>query len=225
MPMPTPTSDVSAQVVTDASFSDASAIASHSANHSLPNLPTEVELGARLKTLREAHGLSQRELAKRAGITNSNISMIEQGQVSPSVQSLVRILGAFPMSLADFFSCDLSLLDACIYRASDVANSVRDDESGVLVRRLVRANSHPQLDMQVHVLPGGFSGRLARNVSSQDWTGVIQQGNLQLWIGAKCYDLSVNDGFCIPRGIDCRVINPSSEPVSLVSCSLFIRND
>nr|WP_248377182.1 helix-turn-helix domain-containing protein [Vibrio parahaemolyticus] len=36
------------------------------------------------------HGLSQRELAERAGITHSAISSIENGKVSPSVSSLQK---------------------------------------------------------------------------------------------------------------------------------------
>ena len=34
------------------------------------------DLGSRLRQLREAQGLSQRELAKRAGVSNAIISMI-----------------------------------------------------------------------------------------------------------------------------------------------------
>ena len=46
------------------------------------------DVGARLKHVRELHGLSQRELARRAGVTNGLISLIEQNRVSPSVGSL-----------------------------------------------------------------------------------------------------------------------------------------
>ena len=46
------------------------------------------DLGARLRALREMHGLSQRELAKRAGVSNAIISLIEQNRNSPSVGSL-----------------------------------------------------------------------------------------------------------------------------------------
>ncbi|MGN0921478.1 MAG: helix-turn-helix domain-containing protein [Cellvibrio sp.] len=60
-------------------------------------------VGNRLKQLREIQGFSQRELAKRSGITHSNISMIEQGQVSPSIQSINRILNALSVSPQDFF--------------------------------------------------------------------------------------------------------------------------
>ena len=42
-----------------------------------------IDVGARLKHVREVHGLSQRELARRAGVTNGLISLIEQNRVSP----------------------------------------------------------------------------------------------------------------------------------------------
>ena len=62
------------------------------------------DLGARLRSLREMHGLSQRELAKRAGVSNAIISLIEQNRTSPSVGSLKRVLDGLPISLADFFA-------------------------------------------------------------------------------------------------------------------------
>src|SRR6478672_980577 len=66
-----------------------------------------IDVGARLKHVRELHGLSQRELARRAGVTNGLISLIEQNRVSPSVSSLKKVLDGIPMSLADFFTLDL----------------------------------------------------------------------------------------------------------------------
>lgn len=48
------------------------------------------EIGKNIVQLRKKHGLSQRELAERAGITHSAISSIENGKVSPSVSSLQK---------------------------------------------------------------------------------------------------------------------------------------
>ena len=67
---------------------------------------TGFDLGSRLKTLREAHNLSQRELAKRAGVSNAIISMIEQNRSSPSVGMLKKLLDGFPLSLAEFFALE-----------------------------------------------------------------------------------------------------------------------
>ncbi|MFB6421559.1 cupin domain-containing protein [Bradyrhizobium tunisiense] len=62
------------------------------------------EIGARLRYVRQRKQLSQRALARRAGVVNSTISLIESGQANPSVGALKRILGAIPISLAEFFS-------------------------------------------------------------------------------------------------------------------------
>ena len=67
-----------------------------------------LDVGAHLRAVRTLYGLSQRELAKRAGVTNGLISLIEQNRVSPSVSSLKKVLDAIPMSLAEFFTLDLS---------------------------------------------------------------------------------------------------------------------
>ncbi len=67
-----------------------------------------IDVGAHLKAVRQMHGLSQRELAKRAGVTNGTISLIEQNRVSPSVSSLRKVLAGIPMSLGEFFTTDFS---------------------------------------------------------------------------------------------------------------------
>src|SRR4030095_2643160 len=69
---------------------------------------TNIDVGAHLRAVRTMYGMSQRELAKRAGVTNGLISLIEQNRVSPSVSSLKKVLDGIPMSLAEFFTLDLS---------------------------------------------------------------------------------------------------------------------
>src|SRR5665213_4307435 len=66
-----------------------------------------IDVGAKLRSVRVAFGLSQRALARRAGVTNGLISLIEQNRVSPSVSSLKKVLDGVPMSLAEFFTLDL----------------------------------------------------------------------------------------------------------------------
>ena len=74
------------------------------------------DVGARLRAVRQMHGLSQRELAKRAGVTNGMISLIEQGRVSPSVASLKKVLDGIPMALAEFFTLDPARHPQVFYR-------------------------------------------------------------------------------------------------------------
>ncbi|MCP1366381.1 helix-turn-helix domain-containing protein, partial [Halomonas sp. BBD48] len=75
------------------------------------------DVGSRLRALRTLRGISQRELAKRCGVTHSSLSLIEQNKVSPSVSSLKKILDAIPISVGDFFTMELTNRDQVFYRA------------------------------------------------------------------------------------------------------------
>ncbi len=66
-------------------------------------------VGKNIVQLRKEHGLSQRELAEKAGITHSAISSIENGKVSPSVSSLQKIVNVFSLSLSEFFTFEQRL--------------------------------------------------------------------------------------------------------------------
>ncbi|TMG97742.1 MAG: helix-turn-helix domain-containing protein [Betaproteobacteria bacterium] len=63
-----------------------------------------IDIGSRLKQHRQQKGLSQRALARLAGVTNGLISQIEQNSISPSIASLKKILDVLSLSLADFFT-------------------------------------------------------------------------------------------------------------------------
>ena len=51
-----------------------------------------IDIGSRLRYVRLRSDISQRELAKRVGVTNSTISLIESNQTNPSVGALKRSL-------------------------------------------------------------------------------------------------------------------------------------
>ncbi len=80
------------------------------------------EIGKNIVQLRKKHGLSQRELAERAGITHSAISSIENGKVSPSVSSLQKIVNVFSLSLSEFFIFEQSSNDEVkvVFKPSDL---------------------------------------------------------------------------------------------------------
>jgi DNA-binding XRE family transcriptional regulator len=53
-----------------------------------------IRLALEIRALREAKGLSQRELAERVGTTQSAIARLEAGRVSPSLPTLDRVAAA-----------------------------------------------------------------------------------------------------------------------------------
>ena len=78
------------------------------------------DVGARLKALRTLRGISQRELAKRCGVTHSSLSLIEHGKVSPSVSSLKKILDAIPISVGNFFTMDFENTNQVFYHQHEL---------------------------------------------------------------------------------------------------------
>ncbi len=62
-----------------------------------------LQLGQRVCDLRKALSLTQEELAKKAGIGFSYISMIERGQRMPHLETLVRIAAALGVSVSQLF--------------------------------------------------------------------------------------------------------------------------
>jgi transcriptional regulator with XRE-family HTH domain len=62
-----------------------------------------VDVGNRLRKLREERGISIRELARQCGLSANAISLIERGQTSPSVSTLYRLSEAMEIPITTFF--------------------------------------------------------------------------------------------------------------------------
>jgi transcriptional regulator with XRE-family HTH domain len=62
------------------------------------------ELAEQVRSLREARGLSQSELARRVGSTQPAVARLEAGGVAPTIETLERIAEALGLELAVSFS-------------------------------------------------------------------------------------------------------------------------
>ena len=58
-----------------------------------------LNIGLWLYSRRTALGLTQAELAKKSGIQQSDISRYEHSEISPSLETLMKLLGALDASL------------------------------------------------------------------------------------------------------------------------------
>ena len=65
-----------------------------------------MELGAKLKDMRQQKNLTQEELADRCELTKGYISQLENDLTSPSIATLVDLLNALGGNLSDFFHED-----------------------------------------------------------------------------------------------------------------------
>ncbi len=62
-----------------------------------------MEIGMRLKKIRESKGFTQIKLSKLAGVSNSLICDIEAGRVCPSMKTLFKLAKALEIGVELFF--------------------------------------------------------------------------------------------------------------------------
>nr|WP_321464455.1 helix-turn-helix domain-containing protein [uncultured Desulfobulbus sp.] len=82
-------------------------------------LPGRFDLGGRIKAVRQKQGLSQKELAQRAGVTPSSISQIEKNLISPSIPALFRLAEGLTVAVTTFFEGISVLQDRCVFSESE----------------------------------------------------------------------------------------------------------
>ncbi|HEV8697178.1 MAG TPA: helix-turn-helix transcriptional regulator, partial [Candidatus Limnocylindrales bacterium] len=66
----------------------------------------ELQLGATIRSLRQARHLTLRDVAQRAGVTESFLSQVERDVASPSIATVHRIARALDLSIAQLFAND-----------------------------------------------------------------------------------------------------------------------
>lgn len=174
------------------------------------------DVGARLRQLRNARGLSQRELAKRAGVTNSTISLVEQNSVSPSVSSLKKILDALPVSISAFFAGD-ELSQPRPFYPADELTEIGD---GHLSWRLVAAR-RPDRSMSIiheRYPPGADTGEEMLEHEGEEG-GVVISGTVEITVNGEAAVLGAGDAYYFDSRLPHRFRNVGETECVIVSAN------
>lgn len=67
------------------------------------NQKLRISFGKRVRLLRRTADLSQEELAEKAGVHRTYISLVERAEVSVSIDNAAKIAKVFKLSLPDLF--------------------------------------------------------------------------------------------------------------------------
>ena len=176
------------------------------------------DVATRLREVREAHSLSQRALAKNAGISNATISLIESRKLTPSVAVPKRILEGIPMDLAAFFAEEQSEpVSPVVYRSQDLIEIGGGKISFRQVGHRVKGRSIQIL--HEHYEPGADTGRVSlRHVGEEG--GVVISGNLELTVDGERYVLGAGDAYYFDSSRPHHFRNVGDERCEVVSaCS------
>lgn len=185
-----------------------------------------IDIGQRLRAVRTARGLSQRELARQAGVTNGLISQIEQNRSSPSVASLKRILDAVPLSLAEFFSHGQEDRRRIFFRAGELLelNPERLLRRPGLAERISllqigEGSGHSIQMLHERYEPGADTGAEGYTHRGEE-AGIVISGRIEVTVGDETAELGPGDGYRFVSTIPHRFRNRGTEVCILISaCS------
>ncbi|MDU8942846.1 cupin domain-containing protein [Ovoidimarina sediminis] len=180
-----------------------------------------MEIGTRLRSVREARGLSQRELAARAGLTNGTISLIEQNKSSPSVASLKSLLDAIPMSLSEFFA-EVEEADAApkyFYAAGEFTELGPSDhglDDLLSLRQLGNAARHSLQMLHETYPPGADTGPDMLSHEAEE-AGIVISGIIEITVRDQRRVLNAGDGYLFDSRLPHRFRNIGDAPCVIVS--------
>ncbi len=183
------------------------------------NPGSDVEVGARLRELRGARGLSLRALAEASGVTASALSQIENGKNSPSVSTLKKILAALGSTLGEFFAADAENGgSAFVFPAGRLVNVA----SGAGLKYLSlpgRGGIRTLQIMDENYLHGADTGPEPYSHAGQEG-GICIAGRIELTVNGRREVLSPGAGFYFSSTLPHRWRNVGRGPARMISaCS------
>jgi transcriptional regulator with XRE-family HTH domain len=173
-----------------------------------------LDVGQRLRALRAEHKLSQRELAKRAGVTNSTISLIESNSTNPSVGALKRILDGVPIGLAEFFAFTPAATKKVFYRADELTEIGKGSISYRQVGETLVGRSLQLIRERYEI--GADTGRIPL-VHEGEEGAIVLSGRLEVTVGNERRVLGPGDAYYFESRRPHRFRCVGQEPCVLVS--------
>jgi transcriptional regulator with XRE-family HTH domain len=159
------------------------------------------KLAARIRNEREARGWALDELARRSSVSRAMISKIERCEASPTATILVRLAGAFDLTLAGLIARAaggggrlVRLADQPIWR---------DPGTGYLRRQVFERPDNP-LELARIELPAGarVSSGASAYLRTRHLVWVLE-GALVIEEGAERHDLAAGD--CLSFGLPAQI--------------------
>ena len=173
------------------------------------------DVGERLKALRKSKGLSQRKLARRSGVSNGTISLIEQNKISPSVASLKHLLSGMHVSISEFFSVRWMPKQNFFFRANELSEISSD--TGISFRQVGDDLSHKRMQiMRERYADGADTGETM--LQHEDEEGdIVLCGRIEITVSGQVQVLSAGDAYYFKSSLPHRFRNVGEQECEIVS--------
>ena len=175
-------------------------------------------VGPRIRALREAEGLSLRDLAHRSGVSAPMLSQVERNETSPTLSVANRIASGLELSLSQLLRLDEGP-PVSVVRAGDVKPS--RERRGHRTEVLTPALPGQRAELSRHTLaPGAATGDAADPPLHEPGAREIahvESGTVVLCIDDERHELRAGDTVTFDADLAHHFENPGPEPATFLA--------
>lgn len=162
------------------------------------------EVGKRIRSLRRFQGLTSDELAKKTNVSQSMISQIERGQVSPSLETLWKLSHSLKVPVFSFFETEEN--SAVTLTRKDEGNRIKRVRQNVEYELLSPSSGKQMSFFKMIVSPGERSDDPLMFHEGEE-CGLMLVGSLQLEIEGEVYVIEEGDSIYFDSSLPHRFMN------------------
>ena len=158
----------------------------------MDNNSGRMEIGNKIRELRNQKGLTQEELADRCELSKGFISQLERDLTSPSIATLVDILQCLGTDIREFFS-ESPKEEQIVFHDSDYFEKV-DEELGNTVEWIIpNAQKNIMEPIRLTLKPGGST--YPDNPHEGEEFGYVLSGSITIVVGKKTIRAKKGESF------------------------------
>ena len=150
-----------------------------------------MNIGAKIKELRIAKGLTQEELADRCELSKGFISQLERDLTSPSIATLVDILQCLGTDLPGFFSEENE--EQIVFGEEDYFEKTDSEQKLKIEWIIPNAQKNMMEPVRVTIEPGGSTYPDVPHEGEE--FGYVLSGSIQIHVGPKIYKAKKGESF------------------------------
>lgn len=174
---------------------------------------TDVDVGERVRAIRQLRRLTLKEVAERTGLSESFLSQAERGLTSASIASLQRIAAALGVAVSDLFAPDGTRRPRVSRR--EARQFVAWGKLGR--KALLTPKPFQHLEVVVAELdPGGSTGDEAYRHGDSEELFFVLCGRVRLQLEGETYELGPGDSVQYRSSTPHRVVNHGQEPAEVM---------
>ncbi|MDQ3103224.1 MAG: XRE family transcriptional regulator [Actinomycetota bacterium] len=174
-------------------------------------------IGPRVKALREAMGLSLRDLAVRSGVGAATLSQVERGESSPTLAVAARIADGLELSLSQLLRIDETHHVVVVRRGSGRRSARRGHE----IEELTPPLPGQRADVSLHRLDSGAStggaGDPPIHEPGSRETVVVLDGAVDLVVDGDVHALCAGDSATFDADLSHHLHNPGATEARLLA--------